>query len=113
MSIAEEQLDEELPLRNPQRLSAAIHKHGQDRLEDSDIGEDFNFKEIDDGSSSESESDVSVVQPAQQSKVSGNIFHQIWTNQSYLFQGKRVGKPHQETKEKMIMLDDTIQGLIS
>lgn len=78
MSIAEEQLDEEMPLRNPQRLSAAICKHGQDRLEDSDMGEDFDFEEVDDGSSSES--DVSVVQPAQRSKVSGDISHQTWTN---------------------------------
>ena len=93
MSLAKEQLDEELPLQNLQHLSVAICKHGQDRLEYSDIGEDFNFEKIDDSSSSKSESDVSVVLPAQQSKVSGNIAHQIWTNWSYLFQGKRVRKP--------------------
>jgi hypothetical protein len=63
MSIAKEQLDEEMPLWNLQHLFTAICKHGQDCLKDSDMGEDFSFEEVDDGSSLES--DVSVVQPAQ------------------------------------------------
>jgi hypothetical protein len=62
MSIAEEQFDEEMLTRNPQRLSAAILKHGRDCLEeDSEVGEVFNFEEVDNGTTSES--DDSVVQP--------------------------------------------------
>ena len=70
MSIAEEQLDEEMPVRNPQRLSAAIRKYGQGCLEE-ESGEDFNFEEVDDSSSSEST--VSVVLPTQGSKVCGDV----------------------------------------
>jgi hypothetical protein len=78
MSIAEEEFDEKMPSRNPQCLSAAIRKHGQDRLKedvDNDEGEEFNFEEVDDGSSSES-----VVQPVQESKVSSDISYQTRTN---------------------------------
>ena len=70
MSIAEEQLDEEMPVRNPQHLSAAIRKYGQGCLEE-ESGEDFNFEEVDDSSSSEST--VSVVLPTQGSKVCGDV----------------------------------------
>jgi len=59
MSIAKEEFDEDMPSRNLQHLSAAICKHGWDCLEDDmDNGEEFNFEEVDDGSSLES-----VVQP--------------------------------------------------
>ena len=69
MSIAEEELDQELPVNNLQCLSAATHKHKQYYLEEeSNEGEDFNFEEVD--ASLPSEYEDLVVKPTKRSKVS-------------------------------------------
>ncbi|KAF8225973.1 hypothetical protein L208DRAFT_1304320 [Tricholoma matsutake] len=50
MNINEDLNDEELLTKNPQRLSAAIHKCGRACLDDSDDeGEEFNFDAVEDG----------------------------------------------------------------
>ena len=70
MSIAEEGLDQALPMLNPQWLSAAIHKHGVAALDEehSEDGEDFDFQEAEDFLSSDA--DNTAVKPLQECKVS-------------------------------------------
>lgn len=76
MSLAEEKVDEEMLIRNSQRLSAAICKRQleQDHLDKdsaSDEDENFDFQEIDDEVIS-SESDGSIAEIAQ-NKVSNGV----------------------------------------
>jgi hypothetical protein len=78
MSLAEEKMDEEMPTRNPQRLSAAICKRRQDCLdENSDEDEEFDFREIDEAISESSESDDSVAEPVQNNKVSSDVSYML------------------------------------
>ena len=66
MNVAEECLDDEMNVDNPQRLSVALRKCGRDDFDASDNGEHFDFAAIDEASPSEADDS----EPVQQPKVS-------------------------------------------
>ena len=66
INVAEECLDDEMNVDNPQHLSVALRKCGCDDFDASDNGEHFNFTAIDEASPSEADDS----EPVQQLKVS-------------------------------------------